>query len=219
MYIQYKQDICILSISHEVFMKINDYIRSASRPPVYTPGTASMWDDEYISKQLLAVHLNPDLDLASRKPATITSTIEWLEKAFARPDSTILDLGCGPGLYTEQLAERGHSVTGVDISTNSIQYAQESAQKKGLNIIYRNQDYLDLDERETFDLILMIFTDFCVLVPETRQKVLSNIYRALKPGGIFCFDFLNGSFPITATENREWEIRKGGIWICGVESL
>ena len=55
-------------------MKLYDYIRSASIPPVYTPGTATMWDDEHISQQLLAVHLNPDIDLASRKPATILST-------------------------------------------------------------------------------------------------------------------------------------------------
>ena len=35
----------------------------------------------------------------------------------------ILDLGCGPGLYAELLAKKGHSITGVDFSENSIQYA------------------------------------------------------------------------------------------------
>lgn len=193
-------------------MKLNDYIKSASRPPVYAPGTVTMWDDEYISQQLLAVHLNPDIDLASRKPATILSTIEWMEKAIAKPGSAILDMGCGPGLYTEKFAERGYSVTGVDISTNSIKYAKESAQKKGLDITYRNQDYVDLNDREAFDLIFMIFTDFGVLVPETREKVLTNIHRALKPGGVFCFDFLNDSFPITEVGSREWEICNGGFW-------
>lgn len=193
-------------------MKLNDYIKFDSRPPVYTPGTATMWDDEHISKQLLAVHLNPDIDLASRKPATIISTIEWLEKAIPRPGSAILDMGCGPGLYTEHLSERGYRVTGVDISANSIRYAQESAQKNGLDITYRNQNYMDLDDREAFDFILMIFTDFCVLAPKSREKVLANIYRALKTGGVFCFDFLNDAFPITEVGNREWEICNGGFW-------
>lgn len=196
-------------------MQLNDYIKCVSRPPVYTPGTATMWNDEHISKQLLAVHLNPNIDLASRKPATILSTIEWLEKAIPRPGSTVLDMGCGPGLYTEHLAKRGYKVTGVDLSTNSIRYAQDSAQKKGLDITYRNQDYMDLDDSNAFDLIFIIFTDFGVLVPKTREKVLNNIYRALKPGGVFCFDFLNDSYPITDLGNREWEICNGGFWRSG----
>lgn len=196
-------------------MKLNDYIASASRPLVYTPGTATMWDDEHISKQLLAVHLNPDIDLASRKPATIISTIEWLETTVSQPGSAILDMGCGPGLYAEQFAARGYNVTGLDISSNSISYALESAKRRGLDITYQNLDYLELDERDTYDLALMIFTDFGVLVPETRQKVLDNIYRALKPGGIFCFDFLNDTFPIAETGNREWEICPGGFWKSG----
>ena len=193
-------------------MKFNEYIRSASRPTVYTPGTATMWDDEHISQQLLAIHLNPEIDLASRKPAAIRSTFHWLEETVSQPGSAILDMGCGPGLYAELFAEHGHSVTGVDISSNSIRYAQESARKNGLDITYRNQDYLNLDDREAFDLVFMIFTDFGVLVPEARNKVLDNIYRALKPGGIYCFDFINESYPISEVGNREWEICNGGFW-------
>ena len=196
-------------------MKLREYITTASRPSIYAPGTAFMWDDEHISKQLLAIHLSPDTDLASRKPATILSTIDWLENEFLQPGSAILDMGCGPGLYTEHLARRGHRVTGVDISRNSIHYAGESAKTNGLDITYRNLDYMDLDDKESFDLILMIFTDFGVLVPENRNKVLSNIYRALKPGGVFCFDFLNSSFPIAETGSREWEICNGGFWSAG----
>jgi hypothetical protein len=59
-------------------MKIQEYITSATRPSVYTPGSAAMWSDEHISRQLLEVHLNPDIDLASRKPETIDATIDWI---------------------------------------------------------------------------------------------------------------------------------------------
>lgn len=193
-------------------MKLNEYLHSASLPPVYTPGTATMWDDEHISKQLLAVHLNPDIDLASRKPATILSTIEWLEQAVPGPGAAILDMGCGPGLYAEHLAKRGYHVTGMDISANSIRHARGAAQKSGLDITYRNQDYRAMGDTEAFDLILMIFTDFGVLVPEDREKVLSNVYRALKPGGVFCFDFLNDSYPLDDVGCREWEICPSGFW-------
>ncbi len=193
-------------------MKIYDYIKTASRPRIYEPGTAFMWDDEHISKQLLAVHLNPDIDLASRKPATILSTIDWVEKNFLKPGSSILDMGCGPGLYAEHFAARGYDVTGVDVSANSIEYAKGSALKNGFDIRYSNQNYLDLDARQEFDFIFMVFTDFSVLVPQQRKKVLDNIYTALKPGGLFCFDFLNDSFPIAEVGTREWDICDGGFW-------
>lgn len=194
-------------------MKLNDVLQAISRPQLYSPGTATMWDDEHISKQLLEVHLNPNLDLASRKPATILSTIEWLEEhAVSKKGAAILDMGCGPGLYTEILARKDYQVSGIDISANSIRYAREAAAKSGLNISYRNLDYASLEDTEAFDLIMMIFTDFGVLIPEIRSKILKNIHRALKPGGVFCFDFLNSSFPIEDVGTRDWEICKGGFW-------
>jgi 2-polyprenyl-3-methyl-5-hydroxy-6-metoxy-1,4-benzoquinol methylase len=101
---------------------------------------------------------------------------------------SILDLGCGPGLYTEIMAERGHKVTGIDFSKNSIDYARNEAIRKNLDIKYVNQSYLDLCEENMYDLIMMIFTDFGVLVPQERETLLQNIYRALKPGGTFVFD-------------------------------
>lgn len=193
-------------------MKINDYITTAIRPEVYTPGTATMWDDEHISRQLLEVHLNPELDLASRTPAAIESTIDWILEKAPGKKMNILDMGCGPGLYTERLAGKGHRVTGMDISANSIDYARESAKKNGLDIRYIKQNYLELNEQDQFDLILMIFTDFGVLPPKMRTRVLENILKALKPGGIFIFDVLNNRYPLAETGPQEWEISSGGFW-------
>ena len=54
----------------------------------------------------------------------------------------ILDLGCGPGLYASEFAMRGHSVTGIDFSAESIRFAEENA-VPGLDIRFRNEDYLN----------------------------------------------------------------------------
>ena len=78
-----------------------------------------MWTDPYISEQLLQIHLNPELDLASRKYSTIQSTAEWVLSKVSKKKMKILDLGCGPGLYSEIFANKGHLVTGVDFSKNS----------------------------------------------------------------------------------------------------
>ena len=124
----------------------------------------------------------------------------------------ILDLGCGPGLYSEKLAEKGHIVTGMDFSSNSIQYAKESANRKKLDITYIQQDYLELTEENKYDLILLIFTDFGVLPPDQRELLLRNINRALKPGGTFIFDVLNDNYEANIGGSKNWELSEKGFW-------
>lgn len=194
-------------------MEINKLIKATKKPELYNPGTASMWEDEYISTQLLDVHLNQNMDLASRKKSTIASTIDWMLSKVPGDKLKILDLGCGPGLYTEKLAEKGHDVTGVDFSANSIRYAKNSAGRKKLNISYLRENYLDLQEEGKFDLIIMIFTDFGVLPPDQRKTVLTNIYRALKPGGKFLFDVLNENYK--PPRSKGWQLSDRGFWRNG----
>ena len=76
-------------------------VKLGVRPELYEKGTAVMWTDPYISQQLLQIHLDPDVDLASRKYTTIESTAEWVLARASIEQMNILDLGCGPGLYSE----------------------------------------------------------------------------------------------------------------------
>ena len=115
-------------------MKIQQLIKATQKPIIYTKGTVQMWVDEYISKHLLETHLNPDIELASRKETTINSTLDWIMDSVTAKRLDILDLGCGPGLYTEKLAQKGHKVTGMDFSATSIAHARKSATGKNLNI-------------------------------------------------------------------------------------
>jgi len=193
-------------------MNIKNVIDTVQKPEIYTPGSALMWVDEYISTQLLEVHLSQDVELASRKETTISTTIDWILNKVPGDRMNILDLGCGPGLYTENLAECGHLVTGMDFSSNSINYAKESANRKKLGINYIQQDYLELEEENRYDLILLIFTDFGVLTPVQREILLRNIYRALKPGGTFIFDVLNENPGIVTSASKDWELSEKGFW-------
>ncbi len=193
-------------------MNIKELTTTAQKPEIYTKGTAEMWVDDYISTQLLETHLNQQIDLASRKETTISSTVEWILNKIPGERMNILDLGCGPGLYTEKLAKKGHKVTGVDFSSTSIQYARKSAEKKNITISYKHQNYLELNEVDSYDLILMIFTDFGVLSPDQRTILLAKIYRALKPGGVFLFDILNDNFPTKESGLKGWELSEKGFW-------
>ncbi|MBO6516478.1 MAG: class I SAM-dependent methyltransferase [Bacteroidia bacterium] len=195
-------------------MDISDIIVNTQQPELYEAGTAFMWTDEHISKQLLKVHLNPEVDLASRKQTNIEKTVEWILNNQKDNDQlSILDLGCGPGLYTEIFAQKGHRVTGVDISNNSIEYAKKSATQKDLDIHYINSSYLNLNlEANTYDLIILIYTDLGVLTPPDRNEVLKTVYRALKPGGMFLFDVLKDQRIEEKVSPRTWDANDGGFW-------
>lgn len=106
-------------------MNFKNMITSTEKPEIYATGTSTMWTDEYISQQLLSVHLNADIDLASRKKTSIDKTTEWILKEANGKNLEILDLGCGPGLYTQKFAKKGHNVTGIDFSKCSINYAKK----------------------------------------------------------------------------------------------
>lgn len=199
-------------LSSEDFMNVKRIISNSRKPAPYTSGTAQMWVDEYISTQLLQVHLDQKVDLASRKESTIKETVNWILEQVEGSQLQILDLGCGPGLYAEKLAEKGHQVTGIDFSAKSIEYAKESAQKNNLDIGYWKQDYLTLDGREKYDLVIMIFTDFGVLTPAQRTDLIARIYKILKPKGTFICDVLNPKTSFDANGARNWEMVENGFW-------
>lgn len=171
-----------------------------------------MWTDPHISKQLLELHINPDIDAASRSYDKINIITKWILEQINKPKAKILDLGCGPGLYAEILARNGHSVTGIDFSGNSIQYAINHAKELQLDIEYINSDYLNLDYDSQFDVILLIYLDFCALIPSERDQILKNVNRALKKGGVFIFDVVNEKNIDKKTIQQSWEVQENGFW-------
>ena len=162
--------------------------------------TRELWTDKHTSKEMLPLHLNGEIDVASRNTTFIDKSVEWISSYFHVGAGTkIADFGCGPGLYTTRLARKQAEVTGIDFSTRSIEYAQEIAVSENLPIEYINQNYLEYETDRSFDLIIMIFCDFAVLKPSKREKMLSKFHTFLKPGGSILFDIPS----LKAFEKRE----------------
>jgi SAM-dependent methyltransferase len=185
------------------------------RPPPFSVYTAEeLWTDPHMAEQMLAFHLDPDQDLASRNHAFVQRSVAWLNRRFdLGAGKRVLDLGCGPGLYANALAELGASVTGVDFSQNSLAYARSEAESRGLDVIYHNGDYLDLELRATFDLILLIFGDFCPLGPNERRSLLERVKEWLAPGGRFVFDVSSSALFESLEESVSYEeAHEGGFW-------
>lgn len=172
-----------------------------SKPKVFAYYTTeTLWNDPHISKHMLELHLNESVDPASRKKEFVDKSVNWITNHFnLTAGKSVCDFGCGPGLYTTQFAETGASVTGIDFSNRSIEYAKNMAGKQNLNIEYIRQNYLDFSSDKRFDLITMIYCDFCVLNPDQRKTLLGIFNKHLAPGGAILLDV----FSMAAYEGRE----------------
>ena len=104
-----------------------------ARPRPFEFYTASdLWTDEHTSEQMLAYHLNGEIDVSSRRTDFINDSVRWMTNCFdLSSNSRIIDFGCGPGLYTTLFAEEGAQVTGVDFSKNSLDYAEKAVARLG----------------------------------------------------------------------------------------
>lgn len=111
----------------------------------------------------------------------------------------ILDIGCGTGRHSIELARRGYQkITGIDLSRSQINRAREKAQQQGLVIDFQIQDARKLPFLGEFDLVIMMCEGGFPLMEtdEMNFEILENAARALKPGGKLIFTTLNGLFPL-----------------------
>ncbi len=108
----------------DMFIQLEDINRRPEPFEFYT--AADLWTDEHTSEQMLAYHLNTEVDMSSRRGEFIDESVEWIASHFGvGPGARIADFGCGPGLYANRLAQLGASVTGIDFSkrrTGSISF-------------------------------------------------------------------------------------------------
>ncbi|MFE5336876.1 SAM-dependent methyltransferase [Isoptericola sp. NPDC056573] len=161
-----------------------------TRPALYaTLTTPDLWTDPHISARMLAAHLDPDVDLSTYRTELRERVLAWLVDRFDVGEGTsVADLGCGPGLYTTPLARTGAAVTGLDLSTRSLDHARALARAEGLPVRYLHQDYLAYREDVRYDLVLLIMRDYGALPPEQRRALLGTVRDHLAPGGSFVLD-------------------------------
>jgi len=160
---------------------------------------------------MLEAHLSPDDDAATRKHTFIDASVEWIASmAPSEQFPCLIDFGCGPGMYTSRLAQKGYEVTGVDISERSIRYAKEQAEITGKKIDYRIMNYLTSDEAGAYDVAILIYCDYGALSDVERCQILDNAYRALKPGGKLIFDVFTPMQYKESHEKRSFSIYENG---------
>jgi len=120
------------------------------------------------------------------------------------PGSAMLDLGCGNGRHSKQLAGKGFNVTGIDLAASSINMAKRA--ENSLLHFYRHDMRKPFGENQ-FDYVLNFFTSFGYFNgANENQQVVANISRSLRGGGVLVMDYLNVQYAedhLVKTEEKE----------------
>lgn len=128
--------------------------------------------------------------------------IDWVIGQVGKTDS-VLDLGCGRGRLAIEIAKRGSAVVAIDINQEYLKVGR--ARAGSLGIEWRHQDERNLDDVDSFDLIISAFTSFGYHSDEENTDVLRRISRALRMGATFVLETTNrdGAGHLVSSANVE----------------
>src|SRR5918911_2831814 len=105
--------------------------------------------------------------------------------------ASVLDVPCGNGRLSLELAARGFNVTGVDFATDFIREARGRASEKGLNVAFEERDMRDLPWAAEFDGAICFGNSFGYMTDEGNAQFVRSVASALKPGARFIIDTHN----------------------------
>jgi len=118
----------------------------------------------------------------------------------------ILDLCCGVGRHSLELARRGFEVVGVDRTAAYIEKARQSAKKRDLDVEFAMADMREVYEPSRFDVVINMFGSFGYLEsPEDDRRVGKNMHASLRPGGRFLIETKGREIAARDFQERSWE--------------
>ena len=170
-------------------IKLLDIIRRDKVPEPWGEADNIPWHDPDFSARMLKEHLSQKHDLASRRFEIIDKHVAWSHNEILDCEPTkILDLVCGPGLYSSRLATLGHECVGIDYSPASIAYAEKLAADGSLKCTYIHEDIRTANYGDGYGLVMIIYGEFNVFKPSDTKSILMKSYEALSPGGLLLIE-------------------------------
>jgi len=142
-------------------------------------------------------------------PGRIAATPEQVSQVVTllrlRPGQRVLDLCCGPGRFSLELARRGFRVTGVDRTRSYLRRARKAAAREHLDIEFVQADMRRFVQAGAFDACISVFTSFGYFRSQPDDlRVCRNVFRSLRPGGAFLIEILGKEGLARRFQARDW---------------
>jgi len=169
-----------------------------------------------------SIYLMTDSDVVEDVTITAQEVDLFSEILKLSAEDNILDLCCGQGRHSLELAKRGFRyIDGIDRSHYLIQKAKARARKEGLDVKFREGDARKLPyPHDHFDVVMVLGNSFGYF--ETLQddlKVLKGVSRILKPWGKILIDIADGEYLRENFQPRSWEWTGKKYFVCRERSL
>ncbi|MCX7668154.1 MAG: class I SAM-dependent methyltransferase, partial [Atribacterota bacterium] len=155
-----------------------------------------------------SLYLKTDADVVDDQNITRKEVDFFVKTLELRPEDMILDLCCGQGRHSLELARRGFTkVYGLDRSHYLIQKARQQAKREGLNVQFKEGDARRLPySANSFDVVLILGNSFGYFESvQDDLRVLQEVQRVLKPDGKIFIDVADGEYLKNHFQPRSWE--------------
>jgi SAM-dependent methyltransferase len=149
-------------------------------------------------------------------PQEVDRLVELLQ---LQPGARVLDLCCGIGRHSLELARRGYRMTGFDRTAGYLERARQAAQAEGLRVDFVQGDIRRFCALEEFDAVVNFFTSFGYFEDANDDKrVLLNTYASLKQGGRLLIELVGKEVLARTFQPRDWHERDGRIFLRETEA-
>ncbi|MEM7437483.1 MAG: methyltransferase domain-containing protein [Myxococcota bacterium] len=171
---------------------------SDSGPPEVESDERGMWYENFFGQHYLRTVRTPT-------PKEVAVECDFIERTLrVATGSRVLDVGCGLGMQTVELASRGYHLVGLDISKTMVSRAKDEAEDRGVQIDFVQGDMREAAFDDRFDALLCWGTTFGYFTERENELVLQQFHQALRPNGALLLEVVNRDFMIGSQPNQVW---------------
>jgi len=178
---------------------------------VEAPEREDAWFEEYFDEAFIEIYrpfLTPE--------RTTEEAAAILELLDLEPGARVLDLACGWGRHSVELARAGLQVTGYDLSQTLLDRAAKRAEAAGVRVEWVRGDMRELPWTGRFDAVVSLFSSLGYFLSDDEdRRVLQAAVRALKPGGLFLLETMHRDQIARGFVERDWWRGEAGraVWV------